>query len=216
MISFFSSGTHIDAPYHFSETGLKVDQLVITKLIGHCRLIDVKEQANLNRNYAISVDDIVSYEALYGPLSEGDIVVFRYLILLQVAILKTFLRTGWHQYWSGGPSAYLGFDEVQQGPYDPDSSMLSFPGIGDNAAQYLVSKQIAGVGIDTASLDPGNCINFLAHRMLLGNGIYGIENLNENIEHIPPIGSCLYAIPLKIGGGTGSPSRVFVTLCDKR
>lgn len=36
-----------------------------------------------------------------------------------------------------------------QGPYNSSTSILSFPGIGPAAAQLLVQRKVAGVGLDT-------------------------------------------------------------------
>ena len=192
-------GTHVDAPFHFSREGITVDQIPLSSLIGHCRVIDISRQVDTNPDYCLSVEDIVAYESAFGILEANDIVV---------------VKTGWHKHWQGGATQYLGFDETVQGKYDSTTSSLSFPGIGEDAANYLVSNHIAGVGIDTASLDPGSCKRFLAHRILLGAGIYGIENLNGNVELIPPVGSSICIMPLKLTGGSGAPARVIFSLAD--
>jgi len=47
---------------------------------------------------------------------------------------------------------------------------------------------------------------------LLGAGIYGIENVNHEIELLPPTGASLQVMPLKIKGGSGAPARVLAFL----
>lgn len=37
------TGTHIDAPYHFDESGARVDELDVNLYIGPCQIIDVSE-----------------------------------------------------------------------------------------------------------------------------------------------------------------------------
>ena len=102
----------------------------------------------------------------------------------------------------------MGYDEKTMGKYNHQP--LNFPGIGKEAAQLFVERKIAAVGLDTASLDPGSCVDFYAHRILLGAGIYGIENLNSNIDNLPTNKSfTLVVMPLKLKGGSGSPSRIF-------
>jgi kynurenine formamidase len=64
----------------------------------------------------------------------------------------------------------------------------------------------------TASLDAGANGLFEVHRIILGANIYGIENLNENIECVPPTGSSIMVMPMKITGGSGGPARVVVML----
>lgn len=63
-----------------------------------------------------------------------------------------------------------------------------------------------------ASLDAGSSQDFVAHRILLGAGIYGIENLNGEVENIPLTGATLQVMPMKITGGSGAPARVFAAL----
>lgn len=66
-----------------------------------------------------------------------------------------------------------------------------------------------------ASLDTGNSTDFIAHRILLGAGIYGIENLNGNIDLVPSAGSTLIVMPMKLAGGSGAPARVVATIPNR-
>ena len=59
-----------------------------------------------------------------------------------------------------------------------------------------------------ASIDAGRERTFIAHRILLGAGIYGIENINSNIDELPVKGGTLLVMPMKITGGSGAPARV--------
>lgn len=59
-----------------------------------------------------------------------------------------------------------------------------------------------------ASLDAGFADDFIAHRVLLSAGIFGIENLSAEINHVPSIGASLQVLPLKLKGGSGAPARV--------
>jgi kynurenine formamidase len=88
---------------------------------------------------------------------------------------------------------------------------LHFPGIGREAAELLAARGVSGVGIDTASLDPGPSKDFIAHRVLNGAGIYGLENV-ANLEQVPETGATVIALPMKIAGGTGGPARVIAIL----
>jgi kynurenine formamidase len=47
---------------------------------------------------------------------------------------------------------------------------------------------------------------------LLGAGIYGIENVNGNIDQLPATGCTLVVMPMKIAGGSGAPARVTALL----
>ena len=66
--------------------------------------------------------------------------------------------------------------------------------------------------IFVASLDPGCSKDFAVHRILLGAGIYGIENVNENISLLPRTGFTLLVMPIKLVGGSGAPARVTAVL----
>lgn len=45
----FSShcGTHIDAPYHFDENGITIDQIPLDSLIGNATVYDIKNKEKL-------------------------------------------------------------------------------------------------------------------------------------------------------------------------
>jgi kynurenine formamidase len=43
---------------------------------------------------------------------------------------------------------------------------------------------------------------------MLGVGKYGLTQL-ANLAELPPVGAIIVVAPLKLVGGTGSPSRVF-------
>lgn len=55
-------GTHLDAPYHFYETGMKVDELSIDKFFGKGVLVDVEN--TVQEAMPISLDQIFSISKL--------------------------------------------------------------------------------------------------------------------------------------------------------
>ena len=55
-------GTHLDAPVHFAQGKKSVDQLSLQQLTGPAVVIDVSAKALSNRDYLISVDDILAWE----------------------------------------------------------------------------------------------------------------------------------------------------------
>src|SRR5690606_12169506 len=85
---------------------------------------------------------------------------------------------------------------------------LHFPGLQPDAAQWLVdNRKIHGIGIDTPSIDFGQCKDFMAHRILAEKDILIFENI-ANIEHIPSKDFFIIALPMKIQGGSGGPLRI--------
>lgn len=185
-------GTHVDAPRHFSEHGLTVDEIPPEQLMGNAVVIHVDKEALKNKDYEVTVADIQNFEKQYRPLNEQDIVLF---------------YTGWSKYWPN-KKQYMGSDKLG------DTKNLHFPGISKEAAEYLVSRKVKGIGLDTASLDTGHSEDSWAHRTLLGANIYGIENLTQ-LQLLPPIGATIIVSPMKIKGGSGGPARVFAILPTK-
>ena len=70
-------GTHLDAPIHFAQGKKTVDQLDVNQLTGNAVVIDVSSKAMGNRDYLISVDDILAWEKTNGALDPNTIVLFR-------------------------------------------------------------------------------------------------------------------------------------------
>lgn len=182
-------GTHVDAPRHFSEKGYTVAQIPVSDLMGKAVVIHVEHKVKNNRDYTISVEDIKAFEQQHGPLTNQNIVLF---------------YTGWGQYWHN-KLLYLGTNKFG------DVKNLHFPGLSKEAAQYLVSKKVKGIGLDTPSLDPGVSQDFQAHQIILGANLYGIENI-ARLELLPPTGATLIVAPMKIERGSGAPTRVFALI----
>jgi kynurenine formamidase len=182
-------GTHVDSPVHFSEGKMTLDQIPVSKLVAPLAVIDVTAQAVGDRDYRITPADITTWEQGHAPLAPNSIVVF---------------RTAWGKYWPDRKQ-YLGSD------VKGDIANLHFPGLSREAAELLVTRKVAGVGIDTASLDYGPSTDFIAHQILNGANIYGIENIAQ-VDKLPATGATLIALPMKIGEGSGGPARVVALL----
>jgi len=80
------------------------------------------------------------------------------------------------------------------------------PGLSKSAADYLVSKKINLVGIDSPSIDLGRNKSFVAHKIFAKNNILIVENLS-NLEKIPTLDFEFIILPLKLKDATGSPVR---------
>jgi len=80
------------------------------------------------------------------------------------------------------------------------------PGLSKSATEYLISKKINLVGIDSPSIDLGKDIFFTAHKILAQNNVLIVENLT-NLEKITVSEFNFVILPLKIKNGTGSPVR---------
>ena len=180
-------GTHMDAPIHFARGRASAEAVPLSRLVGPARVIDVRARCAADADYAVGADDLLAAEAGNGRLERGDIVL---------------VRTGFARYWPEA-NRYLG-TELRGQEAVP---LLHFPGLSEAAAQFLVERGVAAVGIDTASVDPGQSRDFRAHRVLYAAGIPGFENVAD-LEDIPPTGAFVIALPMKIRGGSGAPLRI--------
>jgi kynurenine formamidase len=183
-------GTHMDAPIHFAQGKLTADQVPLTSLIGPAVVIDVRDAAATDRDYRLRVEDLERWEAKYGRIPEGAIVL---------------MRSGWGRYWPDRQS-YLGTD--QKG----DVANLHFPGFSAEAAEWLVTQRaVDAIGVDTASIDHGPSKDFIVHQIVNGANKPAFENV-ANLDRLPEQGATVIALPMKIGGGSGGPARIVAIL----
>jgi kynurenine formamidase len=179
-------GTHLDAPIHFGEGHLSVDRIPLDKLIAPAVVIDVTAKTRSDADYRLTRDDVLAFERDHGRIPVGTIVL---------------LRTGWSMRWPDR-KAYLGDDTPN------DASKLHFPSFGVEAARLLIQeRRVAAIGADVASIDYGPSADFMVHRIAAAADVPGIENLT-NLNLLPATGAFLFALPMKIEGGSGGPVRV--------
>ena len=180
-------GTHIDAPLHFGEGRRSVDQVPIDQLMGPAVVVDVSSRALADRDYQVTVQDLIDWEIDFGRIPHGAIVL---------------LRTGFGQFWPDAEK-YLG--TTKKGP--EGVAELHFPGLHPTAAQWLANREVGAVGIDTASIDYGQSRFFDSHRVLAAREIPVLENV-ARLERLPPDAAWVIALPMKIKGGSGGPVRI--------
>ncbi len=179
-------GTHIDAPIHFSQGALTLDQIPPRQLIAPAAVIDVSAKAAADPDYRLTVADVADWEKRNGTVQPGTIVL---------------LRTGWGARY---PDRKKYFGDDTPGATDK----LHFPSFSEDSARYLVSNRRAGaIGVDTASIDYGQSKDFIVHQIANGANVPGLENL-ANLDRLPEKGAWVIALPMKIGGGSGGPLRI--------
>lgn len=179
-------GTHLDAPIHFSAGGRTADQIPLEQLIALAVVIDMTARAAVDRDARLGADEVLAHEKAHGRIPAGALVL---------------LRTGWDKHW-GDRLAYFG--DTTPG----DASKLHFPGYGVEAARLLVEeRQVAGLGVDSPSIDHGPSVDFQVHRILAAKNAIGLENL-KGLDQLPAVGALLLALPMKIEKGSGAPVRV--------
>lgn len=98
------------------------------------------------------------------------------------------LYTEWDQHW-GNEAYFSGY------PYpEPE------------AATFLATFPLRGVGIDAISMDADDSTGYPVHHTLLSAGMVLIENLT-GLDQLPESGFYFSCLPLKIKWGDGSPVR---------
>jgi kynurenine formamidase len=149
---------------------------------------DVTEKALKDPNYALTVEDVKNWEKVNGEIPIGAI---------------AFLFSNWGQKWDN-VKEFLG-SEVPE-----DSEKFNFPGFSEESAQWLIQeRQVLGFVTEAVSLDPGNSMTFRAHRAIMSNQVWGIENV-ANLDQVPLKDFSVFVLPYKIRGGSGSPTRVYI------
>ena len=183
-------GTHMDAPFHFAEGKWTTEQIPLSRLIGPGVIIDVSRQAGKDADYTLQLGDLRAWEKAHGRIPTGAILL---------------IHSGWGKFWSDR-KRYFGTDA----PGDTDN--LHFPGLAKEAADFLVKqRRINAVGIDTPSIDHGPSRDFIAHQVLGAANVMIFENV-ANLDRLPAKNATIYAIPMKIKGGSGAPLRIFAIL----
>jgi kynurenine formamidase len=182
-------GTHLDAPIHWvtGKDGADVASLPATSLIGPACVIDKTAETEADPGNLLTAADLEAWEAEHGRMPDRAWVL---------------LRTGW------GARAQDEAAFLNVGPNGPET-----PGPDVEASRWLATERsISGFGVETVGIDAGAAGGFdppfPLHNMLLGAGRLGLTQL-ANLERLPVTGALIVVSPLKLVGGTGSPSRVF-------
>lgn len=181
-------GTHIDAPIHFFKGQETVDKIPLDRLMGEGIVIDVRQQCSKDRDYRITVGDLRDWEERHSR---------------QLVDVIVFLRTGFAAYWPDR-RRYMGTDERGAEAL----TKLHFPGLHPAAAQWLGEhRSIKAIGIDTPSIDFGQSSLFQSHVRLFEKSIPALENV-ASLDKLPEQGFQVIALPMKIAGGSGGPTRI--------
>ena len=169
-------GTHIDAPAHCNPNGKTIEQLDINQNHLIAPGFVIDVSIKSHEQYLISTDDILSFEKQHGKIQPNGVVLF---------------FTGWEKHWNN-PEQYR--------------NNLQFPTVCSDAAELLLERNIAALGIDTLSPDTPNS-GFPVHHLFLSNGKYLIENV-ANAHKLPATRNWILTLPLKISQATEAPARV--------
>jgi kynurenine formamidase len=180
------SCTHMDAPAHFVEGGRTSPELEPDELIVPIVVVDISQRAATEHDTVVTPDDLERFERRHGRIPKGALVA---------------MYSGWEAR-AGSAATYR----------NPDAGgVYRFPGFGKPAVEWLLSKRsIAGIGVDTLSLDHGSSTTFDTHVTVLGADRYGVENL-KNLSTIPPRGATVFVGVIPWNEGSGGPLRAIAT-----
>ena len=180
------TGTHIDAPLHFSEDGASVDQIPVSDLVIPLCVVHIRERAASDPDTRVTPDDLKAWISANGPIPDKACVA---------------MNSGWDAKTGGD-----GFRNAD------DTGVMHFPGFHIEATLMLLEETTsAALAVDSLSLDHGPSADFVSHYAWLPSGRYGIECL-AGLNNVPAAGATLIVGAPKHKGGTGGPSRIFAML----
>ncbi len=176
------TGTHIDAPLHFSADGRSVDEIPVTDLIAPLCVINIAARAADNADTQVTPEDIKAWIAKNGEIPAHACVA---------------MDSGWSN--KVDTEGFRNFDGKAQ----------HYPGFHIEAVKMLMEETGAtSIAVDTLSLDHGISSDFASHYAWLPTGRFGIECL-ANLDKVPAKGATLVIGAPKYRGGTGGPARIF-------
>lgn len=173
------NGTHVDAPIHFLKNAPPDAHVTIEKVpLNKLLGRGVRLECHgLKAGESITKNRLVDWEDQHGPIHTGDIVLFDF---------------GWSANWKLRPNN--------------QHYVENWPGVGMDAAEYLLAKSVAAIGVDTLSPDNPEALRSRpVHPVILEKQVLIIENLC-NLDQLPDF-FIFMAFPLKIREGSGSPVR---------
>ncbi len=175
-------GTHIDAPNHFIEDGMSVDELELKDLIVPVVVIDIEKKASLDYDTELTIEDIQTFEKRHGQIPSHACVM---------------MYSGWEKRLQD--SSFVGLDT---------NLVKHYPGFSKDAIHFLIDKRnIAGLGVDVLSFDRGLDENYTGHKILFSAGKWGVECV-ANLAVLPAIGATIIVGAPKVGKATGGFSRI--------
>ena len=181
-------GTHIDFPGNFLKGGLLSEAYGARQLVYPLCVVDVSEKVKEDVHYAVTVQDILDYEAKYGPIPDGAFVA---------------LRTDWGKRWPS-MDALSNFD-AEGGEHTPGWSM--------EALKYIYeTRSAAANGHETIDTDASQLAaeagDLACERYVLSSGKLQVELLC-NLDQVAPAGAVILVSYPNIKGATGLPARVW-------
>jgi len=175
------TGTHLDAPRHFSADSRSVGDLPITDLVVPLAVIDIRAKRQLDRDAQVEPEDLAAWEKRHGGFPAGCC----------VAML----------------SAWDPLVEAARYGDLPPAERRKSPGFGEPAVEFLLKRDVRGIAVDTLSLDAGRDMPaYPVHQRWLRSGRWGLEAV-ANLDRAPASGAILFVGAPPVADATGIPIR---------
>ena len=175
------TGTHVDAPLHFSEDGMSVAEIPVADLVCPLCVVDIREKAAADADAQVTPDDLTAWIDANGEIPDRACVA---------------MLSGW--------ADHVDTDKFRNA--DADGTM-HFPGFHPDATAMLLETNAAGLAVDSLSLDHGPSSDFATHYAWLPAGRWGLECV-AGLDAVPAVGATIVVGAPKHRGGTGGPARV--------
>ncbi|XP_052760166.1 isatin hydrolase-like [Mya arenaria] len=184
---FEHGSTHVDAPAHYAQGRAHLHEIPVEQLIGPGVMIDITDKAKHDKDYLLTIQDILAWEEDHAQIPQASIVM---------------LNTGKHKLYPNRKLFY--------GTETPDD-MTTYhnPGVNPDTAKWLIqNRQVKAFGTDAHSCDPGqNSNRNRCHEEFLPNGVILLEFV-ANLDRMPPVNSTIFLGPMKMRDGSGGPCRI--------
>lgn len=112
-------------------------------------------------------------------------------------------------------SEFVLFNTGWSGRWKSDDYFKDYPTLSADAAEWLCSFPLKGIGSDTISADCCNSHNLPIHKIILSHKKIIIENLN-NLSAVPQNLFYFSCLPLKISNADGCPVRAIAILFNNK
>lgn len=187
LLRFYShTGTHVDAPAHMLAGAPTLDELPPESFLGPACVVDVSDFG-------------LGFAGAHAGAGAGAHAGFRIGAAdlearVELRRLRScdfvLLRSLWSERW-GRESYFEGF-----------------PLLSSEAAAWLASFRLKGIGIDMISVDAVGGADFPIHGIFFRANMVIVENLT-GLDRLDEPGFVFSCMPLKIGKADGSPVRAY-------
>jgi kynurenine formamidase len=133
------TGTHMDAPIHFSADQNTADEIPVDQLVVPLVVVDIAARAADDPDAQLTPDDIEAWIESNGELPDGACVA---------------MYSGWGE--------HVRSDMFRNAD---DDGVMHFPGIHPETSAMLLERNVNGIAVDTLSLDHGPSQDFATHHV---------------------------------------------------